>query len=520
MMTSQLTEEERNFARFFLVNFKVSPDIARRFFDGIFPPTHLAQFINSSMRAIINLNKSKRINAAQLEILRRIPGTVWPSYLPPMPAVIKATSSKDFDLTMMICLLRNLGGLLTPSNGWDQLPHPSDTSPGAALATLKWYRNQLAHTTLTSMDNNEFTDKWTQVEKALTSLNNGQKPHEVTDILNYDLAGEQAKTLANAELKQLTKEFLDSEKEREQIENANATFVETWLKDDESFYETEATKLVYGKVQDCNCIVVTSNSGFGKTATIRHIALKYKLEGYEIVPVGVPEDIIKYKTNKKQVFIMDDVLVECDEKIDKIMQTCGLHRYMSKEELEDSAVSAIGSYFVKDSNIFRFIHDSLEETVGYHFFIFDPRVMFSDCNISFIRDRVRVHSNENTNESVDKNIAIIQEDELNDDHLTPLYSRMWTELCNGRFSSLLLSHLVKNRKFVHILEPILIIIRVFLHKKYFWKIVSSERRETSNQSVLENIFKIISNHELEDNRDAISRVIDDDSSFKYTSALD
>ncbi|XP_052103716.1 uncharacterized protein LOC127737222 [Mytilus californianus] len=326
--TSQLTEEERNFARFFFLNFKVSPDIARRFFDGIFPPTHLAQTINSSMHAIISLNKSKRINAAQLEILRGVQGTVWPSYLPPMTVGTKATSSKDFDLTMMICLLRNLGGLSTPSNGWDQLPNPNDMLPGADLATLKWYRNQLAHTTVTFMDNNEFTDKWTRVEKALTSLNKGQRPHEVTEILNYDLDGEQAKALANAELKQLKQEYVNFEKEIIQIENdfsqyreanlpiniaeANATLVEKWRKEDESFYETVGSELVYDTVQDCSCILVTANSGLGKTATIRHIALKLKPEGFEIVPIEFPEDIIKYKTNKKQVFLIDDVLGKYD----------------------------------------------------------------------------------------------------------------------------------------------------------------------------------------------------------------
>ncbi|CAG2224310.1 unnamed protein product [Mytilus edulis] len=116
-----------------------------------------------------------------------------------------AKCSKDFDLTLMICLLRNIGGLITPSNGWDQLPHPNDTLPGADLATLKWYRNQLAHATDTSMDNHNFTDKWTRIEKALTSLNRGQRPSEVTEILNYDLDGEQEKIIANAELKQLKK---------------------------------------------------------------------------------------------------------------------------------------------------------------------------------------------------------------------------------------------------------------------------------------------------------------------------
>lgn len=88
-LISQLTEEERNFAKFVLLNFKISPDITRRYFDGVFPPTQLAQIVNSRMQAIISLQKSKRINAAQMEILRGVPGTVWPPYLPSMPVGTK-----------------------------------------------------------------------------------------------------------------------------------------------------------------------------------------------------------------------------------------------------------------------------------------------------------------------------------------------------------------------------------------------------------------------------------------------
>ncbi|CAG2192752.1 unnamed protein product [Mytilus edulis] len=326
-MTSKLTEEEGNFTKFFLLNFKVSPDIARRFFDGVFPPTYLAQSINSRMNAIIKLKNQKRINQAQLELLMAIPGTVWPNYLPPMPVGTTATSSKDFDLTLIICLLRNIGGLFAPSNGWDQLPHPSDILPGAHLATMKWYRNKLAHTAVTSMDKHEFTDKWNRVEKALTSLNNGQRPHEVSDILSLDLDGELAKR-ANAELNHLKKEYLECEKEKEQIESdfsfyreghlpkniaeANAAIVDAWRIEDESFYETKGTEIVYDKVKESDCMLVTSNSGLGKTATIRHIALKLHSEGFEIVPVESPEDKIKYKTNQKQVFLIDDVLGKYD----------------------------------------------------------------------------------------------------------------------------------------------------------------------------------------------------------------
>ncbi|VDI62946.1 Hypothetical predicted protein [Mytilus galloprovincialis] len=693
--TSQLTEEERNFARFFYLNFKVSPDIARRFFDGVFPPTHLAHIINNNMRAIISLNKSRRINAAQLEILRGVTGTVWSPTLPPMPAGSKATCSKDFDLTMIICLLRNLGGLPTPSNGWDQLPHPNDMLPGANLATLKWYRNQLAHTTVTDMDNNEFTDKWNRVEKALISLNKGQRPHEVTEILNYDLNGEQAKKLANAELSHLQKEYMDCEKEKEQIErdfsyyregnlpkniaDANATFVKTWLKDDKSFYETKGSELVYNKVKDCSCILVTSNSGSGKTAAIRHIALKLQPEGFEIVPVESPEDIINYKTNKKQVFLIDDVLgkydlsptlldkweilnenlIRClktelgskkilctmrsqitsdkrfknastilnkevinlesesnslskeekqkiliqhltiknlekeitpeevenmcetnyafpllcklvsndeerfrkrmaffrqpfsilkeeldkmsyenkklycilvlcmlfngsfsrillyidsdeyDAKINRIMQTCGLQRNMPKKELDDSALSAIGSYLIMENYRFQFIHDALEETTGWHFHTFDPTVMFSDCDIFFIRDRVRIHSNENINANVDENIVIIREDELNEDHITPLYTRVWTELNKGKFSSLLVGpdNLLKNRNFIRIFGTRFEYNQSKLgSKNIFWKTVSSERG-TLNRPNFIKCLKNLSTDELREKSVAIRRVL-------------
>lgn len=53
----------------------------------------------------------------------------------------------------------------------------------------------------------------------MTSLNKGRRPYEVSEILNYDLDGEKAKTLANAELQQLKKEYLDCERKKREIES-------------------------------------------------------------------------------------------------------------------------------------------------------------------------------------------------------------------------------------------------------------------------------------------------------------
>lgn len=93
---SQLKEEEKNFARFFFLNFKVSAEIVRRFFDRLFPPTNLAQTINNHVPAIINLCNRKRINAVQLDILRSVPGTIWPHNLHPMPLGTKRKYFKRF----------------------------------------------------------------------------------------------------------------------------------------------------------------------------------------------------------------------------------------------------------------------------------------------------------------------------------------------------------------------------------------------------------------------------------------
>lgn len=146
---------------------------------------------------------------------------------------------------------------------------------------------------------------------------------------------------------------------------------------------------------------------------------------------------------------------------------------MSKKELEESAFSALGSYFTMDSYSFRFIYDALEETVVSHFYTFDPNIMLSDCHILFIRDRIRIHSNENTNDDIDENTVVIQEDELNENNLKPMFNRLWNELSEGKFSSLLMSHLFKNRDFVSIFGTYLETNKSIHESKFFLKKVYS-----------------------------------------------
>lgn len=66
-----------------------------------------------------------------------------------------------------MCLLRNipLPGINPPGTGWDNLPIPNDLSPGAYLARIKYYRNEIAHSTQNNMNSLDFQDRWETVSK-------------------------------------------------------------------------------------------------------------------------------------------------------------------------------------------------------------------------------------------------------------------------------------------------------------------------------------------------------------------
>lgn len=55
------------------------------------------------------------------------------------------TSSKEYDISLMMCLIRNFQTVNPPINGFDQLPLSIETSMEADLARIKFYRNRVAH---------------------------------------------------------------------------------------------------------------------------------------------------------------------------------------------------------------------------------------------------------------------------------------------------------------------------------------------------------------------------------------
>ena len=70
-------------------------------------------------------------------------------------------SSKDFDITLMICLLRNLIPIDIMDN---RLPSATDTSLRADLSRFKYYRNIIVHECDDALVNDtDFESYWKDV---------------------------------------------------------------------------------------------------------------------------------------------------------------------------------------------------------------------------------------------------------------------------------------------------------------------------------------------------------------------
>ena len=69
-------------------------------------------------------------------------------------------SSKDFDITLMICLLRNLIPIDIIDN---RLPVAADESLSADLSRIKYYRNLIVHCNDAFVDDTDFESYWKDV---------------------------------------------------------------------------------------------------------------------------------------------------------------------------------------------------------------------------------------------------------------------------------------------------------------------------------------------------------------------
>lgn len=303
----------------------ISRRAVQSYFDQQFAPVCLVKELGKNSDKIERLFESKVISKTQLRKLKR-----------------SDIRSEDFDITLMVCLLRNIADLKIG----DVLPFEHRLEKIDDIARIKFYRNRIMHALEQSncLLDSEYTQLWECVCKPIKRLSNSlfdecEKLEESRlDLLNSDI-----KLLLNNAMTEL----LENEELKERIESEISHLhdkgsnpipsniriridkqLEEWTcEDDHHFIVTEGTKMIEERFRRSHSIAIVGCFGIGKTAILRHVALQMRKKDYIVVPVTDPNEIQKYYNPLKQhVFVVDNFCGDCDLDEDelKAWNKCGL----------------------------------------------------------------------------------------------------------------------------------------------------------------------------------------------------
>ena len=166
------SKETTNYARLCRLLVDGGTKALRYTFDKYHPPANLFNVLKAGSAehsTVQSLKKKKIINATQ-----------WGKLYPSPPSYV---TSKDFDITLLMVLLRNICGLTAPAttaaatttpastHSWDRLPPASDTTVEANIVRVKYYRNSVyGHAKQASVDDPTFNSLWMDIKAALVAL--------------------------------------------------------------------------------------------------------------------------------------------------------------------------------------------------------------------------------------------------------------------------------------------------------------------------------------------------------------
>ncbi|XP_071178430.1 uncharacterized protein [Mytilus edulis] len=276
-------EYESNHLRIANLVFKVAPPAVRVYFDKQFNPGGLQTVLNQHRFKALNSLKSKRIiNQNQWDLL-------FPS--------VGVASSISFDLTLMICLLRNLANIKVG----DTLPRNTDDSIGADLTRIKYYRNKVAHSDHKTMSEEDFNSQWEAISTAITRLGGESFKVICHDLQNYKLDKE-----ILVEIKNLNVTRNTIPKGLQEVHDEK---IKEWRDEIKDVVETTAIKALAEIATTQNVIFVIGPSGCGKSTSVHYVALILQdQQNYDIIPAYFPTDITHYYNPvSQQIFVFDDL---------------------------------------------------------------------------------------------------------------------------------------------------------------------------------------------------------------------
>lgn len=168
------TKETTNYARLCRLLVDIGSQALRDTFDKIHPPAglHLVLAPGTPEHNTLQLLRKKNI----------LNPTQWANL---DPTISSSVSSANFDITLLVVLLRSICNLTPPVTGWDKLPSDADTTFGANIARVKYYRNTVyGHATQASVDDGTFNTLWKDISKALVALGGATSAAAISELRN------------------------------------------------------------------------------------------------------------------------------------------------------------------------------------------------------------------------------------------------------------------------------------------------------------------------------------------------
>ena len=203
--TFHSTKESTNYARLCRLLVDVGAHVLRETFDKKRPPGSLDSILSSPAVHVVLLSlKKKVLNPLQ-----------WGKLY---PAIKSSVSSKSFDITLLMILLRNICGLVPPATGWNDLPAATDLTPEADIVRIKCYRNTVyGHASEASIDDATFNQYWRDIQDALVRLGGACYQDAIDDLKTECLDPEYEEHYQEL-LKQLVKDEVNIKERLDEIE--------------------------------------------------------------------------------------------------------------------------------------------------------------------------------------------------------------------------------------------------------------------------------------------------------------
>ena len=171
------TRGNSNYALLNLLLKDYGTEVLRTLFDLKHPPGELKNRLSSEevQEGIKKLLKDGFLATPDLKLLEK-----------------KKPSSAHFDVALLSKLLGGICGFDPPTSTgkWGPFPSPDDTSIGANIVRMRYFRNELgSHYIGASMDDDEFERSWKKVSRAIIALGGCEKERYTIEIRLLKLRG-------------------------------------------------------------------------------------------------------------------------------------------------------------------------------------------------------------------------------------------------------------------------------------------------------------------------------------------